>query len=64
MISLILKISFFSLFEQRNAMDLHNISPEFTNEQIPNSLCRSSSMGPSSIPEHHFQGFSYAAPNL
>jgi len=48
----------------KNAMDLRNISTEFTHEAIPQSLCRSSSMGPSSIPEHAFQGFSYAATNV
>jgi len=45
----------------KNAMDIRNISTEFTREPIPQSLCRSSSMGSSSIPEHAFQGFSYAA---
>ena len=51
-------------FNQRHAMDIRNISQEFTQEPVPNSLCRSSSIGPSSIPEHHFQGFSYAPSNL
>lgn len=43
-------------------MDLRNISTEFTNEPVPSSLYKSS-LGPSSIPEHAFKGFSYA-PNV
>ena len=50
---------------QKGALDLRHIDPEFTREPVPNSLCRSASIGnSSSIPENAFLGFSYAAPNL